>query len=114
MTNIILFSTVSFILGFLIAMLIFKRKNVENSLLKMMLEFKTAIDDYKNQNAINATEVKEALKGTDTEAIKAATESLTKVFYEISAKMYQQANPGAGMDPNMGANEAQGEVVDDE
>ena len=58
--------------------------------------------------------VKEALKGTDTEAIKAATESLTKVFYEISAKMYQQANPEAGMDPNMGANEAQGEVVDDE
>ena len=45
---------------------------------------------------------------------KAATESLTKVFYEISAKMYQQANPEGGMDPNMGANEAQGEVVDDE
>lgn len=63
MTNIILFSIVSFMLGFIISMLIFKRKNVENSLLKMMLEFKTTIDDYKNQNSINATEVKEALKG---------------------------------------------------
>jgi molecular chaperone DnaK len=38
--------------------------------------------------------VKEALKGTDTEAIKAATEELTKVFYEISGKIYQ-ANAGA-------------------
>ncbi|HRU42320.1 MAG TPA: Hsp70 family protein, partial [Candidatus Diapherotrites archaeon] len=38
--------------------------------------------------------VKEALKGTDTEAIKAATEELTKVFYDISGKIYQ-ANAGA-------------------
>lgn len=44
--------------------------------------------------------VKEALKGTDTEAIKAATEELTKVFYDISSKIYQasaaqQGHPGA-------------------
>ena len=37
--------------------------------------------------------VKEALKGTDTEAIKKATESLTQVFYNISSKLYQN-NPG--------------------
>ncbi len=37
--------------------------------------------------------VKEALKGTDTEAIKAASEELTKVFYDISGKIYQ-ANAG--------------------
>lgn len=37
--------------------------------------------------------VKEALKGTDTEAIKKATESLTQVFYNVSAKLYQN-NPG--------------------
>ncbi len=37
--------------------------------------------------------VKEALKGTDTEAIKAATESLQQAFYKVSEKMYQQANP---------------------
>lgn len=38
--------------------------------------------------------VKEALKGTDTEAIKKATESLTQVFYNISSKLYQN-NPGS-------------------
>jgi len=45
--------------------------------------------------------VKEALKGTDTEAIKKANEGLTQAFYDVSAKIYQQ-NPGAGADPNMG------------
>ncbi|NLP13016.1 MAG: molecular chaperone DnaK [Clostridium sp.] len=42
--------------------------------------------------------VKEALKGTDTEAIKRATEELQKAFYDISSKIYQQnqANPEAG------------------
>lgn len=37
--------------------------------------------------------VKESLKGTDTEAIKNATESLQQAFYKVSEKMYQQANP---------------------
>lgn len=46
--------------------------------------------------------VKEALKGTDTEAIKTATEALTQAFYDISAKIYQQ-NPGAQGGPNPGA-----------
>lgn len=40
--------------------------------------------------------VKEALKGTDTEAIKSATEDLTKVFYDISAKVYQAAGGQQG------------------
>ncbi len=40
--------------------------------------------------------VKEALKGTDTEAIKAATEALQKKFYDLSAKLYAQANPQQG------------------
>ena len=46
--------------------------------------------------------VKETLKGTDTEAIKAAVEKLQQSFYKVSEKMYQQANPqGAeGFDPN--------------
>jgi molecular chaperone DnaK len=45
--------------------------------------------------------VKEALKGTDTEAIKSTTEELTKVFYEISSKVYQAAGgaEGAGQGP---------------
>ncbi len=46
--------------------------------------------------------VKEALKGTDSAAIKAATESLQQAFYKVSEKMYQQANPqgGQGFNPN--------------
>jgi len=61
--------------------------------------------------------VKKALEGTDVENIKQATEKLTTVFYEISAKLYQQANPNAGaegVDQNAAAGEAQndGNVYD--
>jgi len=67
----------------------------------------SAEDKAKIQDEIN--KVKEALKGTDTENIKKATEELTKAFYEISSKMYQNTgagaggNAGAGFDPNAGA-----------
>ena len=48
--------------------------------------------------------LKTALTGTDSAAIKHATEELTQAFYKISEKLYQQANPqggpGAGFDPN--------------
>jgi len=48
--------------------------------------------------------VKEALKGTDSEAIKSASDALQQKFYKVSEKMYQQANPqcaqGAGFNPN--------------
>ena len=37
--------------------------------------------------------LKSALSGTDTEAIKNATEALTQAFYKVSEKMYQQAAP---------------------
>ncbi len=40
--------------------------------------------------------VKEALKGTDNDKIKQATEELSKKFYEVSAKVYQQAQPQDG------------------
>ena len=46
------------------------------------------------------------LQGTDTEAIKADTEALEKSFYAISEKLYQQAQQaqgGAGFDPNASA-----------
>ncbi len=47
--------------------------------------------------------VKKALEGTDVDKIKEATEKLTQAFYEISEKLYKQANPNAGaegFDPN--------------
>lgn len=55
--------------------------------------------------------VKKALEGTDVDKIKEATEKLTSAFYEISEKLYKQANPGAGAEgvnqDAAGANEAQ-------
>ncbi len=57
--------------------------------------------DAADKDAVTAEieKVKEALKGTDTEAIKAAAESLQQKFYSISEKLYQQANP-QGAQPN--------------
>ena len=54
--------------------------------------------------------VKEALKGTDTEAIKTATDGLTQKFYQISEKRYQQANPNGaqGFDPSQQAQQTDG------
>ena len=57
-------------------------------------------DKAKIEAEIN--KVKDALKGTDVEAIKRATESLTQAFYSVSAKIYQQ-NPGAQGGANPGA-----------
>ena len=54
--------------------------------------------------------LKQALTGTDSAAIKAATEELTQVFYKISEKLYQQAGgpQGAGFDPSQAAGGPQG------
>lgn len=57
-------------------------------------------DKSKIETEIN--KVKDALKGTDTEKIKSATEALTQAFYDISSKIYQQ-NPGEQGGPNPGA-----------
>ena len=49
--------------------------------------------------------LKQALTGTDTAAIKHATEELTQAFYKLSEKLYQQANPqGQGFDPSQAQN----------
>ena len=58
--------------------------------------------------------LKQALTGTDTAAIKAATEELTQAFYKVSEKLYQAAGgaqgAGAGFDPSQagGANPGAG------
>ena len=54
--------------------------------------------------------LKEAQKGTDVAAIKAATDEVQKAFYAVSEKLYKNAapqgdpnaNPGAGAQPNGG------------
>jgi len=45
--------------------------------------------------------LKETLKGSDFDAIKNATESLTQTFYKVSEKLYQNAAPQG--DPTQGA-----------
>ena len=70
--------------------------------------------------------VKQALNGTDSAAIKAASEKLTEVSYDVFGKIYQQASQqqgGAGFDPGAQPNagpahddnvvDAEYEVVDD-
>ena len=66
-----------------------------------------------------AEELKEALKGTDVEAIKAKTEELTKPLYELTTAMYQQtAEAQQGSEatggPGGGAQKKDDNVVDAE
>ena len=60
--------------------------------------------DVKSAAEEAIAEAKQALEGSDMDAIKAATEELTQLFYAMSEKLYQQANPqGAqGAGPDMG------------
>ncbi|MBQ8002090.1 MAG: Hsp70 family protein, partial [Clostridia bacterium] len=64
-------------------------------------------EDEKSGIQTEIDKVKEALKGTDTEKVKAAVEELTKKFYEIAPKIYQQPN-GEGAAPNAGGPNADG------
>ena len=58
-----------------------------------------AEDKSKVESALN--HLKETLKGNDSQAIKDATEALTKEFYAVSEKLYGQASQ-AGAGPDMG------------
>ena len=67
--------------------------------------------------------LKETLKGEDTDAIKAATEELTQLFYKMSEKLYQQAPQGDAAAQQPGADvgaqggqyyDADYKVVDDD
>ena len=55
-------------------------------------EGKVSEEDKQNINTAK-DELVEALKGTDIEVIKAKTEALTKVLYDMTSKLYQQENP---------------------
>ncbi len=62
-------------------------------------------DDDKAQINAEIEKTKEALKGTDTDAIKAAADALQAKLYELSSKIYAQANPQGA---DAGAASAQG------
>ena len=58
-------------------------------------------------------ELKEALKGTDTEAIKAKQEAVQKAFYAISEELYKNAQAAQGAQPGADAGAANGGKPDD-
>ncbi|MEG0770868.1 MAG: molecular chaperone DnaK [Clostridia bacterium] len=69
-------------------------------------------DDDKSTIRAEIEKVKEALKGTDTEAIKAASESLSKKFYELAPKLYKDAAAEASAEGAAAAPDA-GQVNED-
>ena len=81
-----------------------------------------ASDKSDIESKLNA--LKDTLKGTDTQAIKNATEELTKAFYAVSEKLYSQQGGQAGPDMGGAAGGSNGgddnvvdadyEVVDDD
>ena len=74
---------------------------------KISAEEKVSIQDAVDK-------LKEANKGNDIAAIKAATEEVQKAFYAVSEKLYQQANPqdAAGAQPGPDAGAAGGQYYD--
>ena len=117
-----------------------KRKeevDVRNQADQVIYQTEKALEDAKDKISVDdkasveaaLNKLKEAMKGTDVEAIKAATEEASKAFYPIAEKMYQQtgAQGGAQPGPDMGSAQAGGatntdpnvvdadyEVVDDD
>ena len=52
--------------------------------------------------------VKEALKGTNSDEIKSATEALTQVWHQVASELYQQAGAQPGADQQPGAEQQPG------
>ena len=90
-----------------------KRKeevDVRNQADQVVYQTEKALEDAKDkidagdkanvEAALN--KLKEALKGTDIEAIKSATEEATKAFYPVAEKMYQQSGQAGQAGPDMG------------
>ena len=70
---------------------------------KVMEELKDKLD-ASDKSTLDAalSKLKEALKGTDANAIKTATEELSRTFYPISEKLYNQAGGPQAGGPDMG------------
>ncbi len=69
-------------------------------------------DDEKNNLQSKIDALKESLKGDNIDDIKAKQEELQKVVYDLSAKLYQQAQPQTDQNPQPG-NETTANAGDD-
>lgn len=97
---------------------------VRNSAEQLVFQSEKALSDLGDKLSANEKagvqaeidRVKDALKGTDTEQIKTATDALSKKFGDLAGKIYQQQAPQG--DPNMGGADSgagagsQGDFVD--
>lgn len=87
-----------------------KKESVEvkNQADNMVFQTKKQIDemkdkmpaDVKNRLETEIKKVEDALAANDTDKIKSATESLTKVWNEVAQQLYQQQGGAQGADPN--------------
>lgn len=81
---------------------------------KALDEFKDKVDQA-DKDAVSAAiqKTKDALAGSDVEKIKAASEELSKKFYEVSQKVYAQAAPPPNSSGDANASSDQGKTGDD-
>ncbi len=85
---------------------------------KSMTDFGDKVtEDDKSKVQPKLDALKEALKGTDIEAIKTAKDELQKAFYEVAGKIYQAQGAAAGAAdgaaPQQDNGPVDGEVIDE-
>lgn len=79
----IIVGIISFLIGFILAFFIFKKKNNDYALYSMLNEFKKSIDEYKNQTVLNTKEINSAIKtASDLTKILTTNQNLKGQFAE--------------------------------
>ncbi len=82
-------------------------RNQADSLVYQTEKTLSEVKDKLSEDEINGVQaevdkLKEALKGTDTDAIKAQSDALTQKFSSVAQKIYAQANPQGANPQDMG------------
>ncbi|MBQ4647198.1 MAG: DNA recombination protein RmuC [Candidatus Gastranaerophilales bacterium] len=79
----IIIGFVSFLIGFIIATIIFKKKNNDFAIYSMLNDFKNSIDEYKNQTMLNTKEINNAIKSaSDLAKVLTTNQNLKGQFGE--------------------------------
>lgn len=83
MNNYFIIGIISFLVGFALSSIIFKKKNNDIALFTMLNDFKNSIDEYKNQTVINTKEINNAIKtASDLTKILTTNQNLKGQFGE--------------------------------
>ena len=70
-----------------------------------------ALEEFKR---VNDRSTMEGITHEEAEELKLATEKFQEVFYEFSSKLYANASPEGGVDPNFSGQDGNDDVVDGE